>query len=122
MSRTLPPIFRSHHMSIPTYDKFMEPILRYLAQHPEGAPAPAVYEAASEMLGVEENDKLTLLPSRTQPIYKNRAGWAHDRLKRAGFSSSPRRGFWRLTESGLAYARSHQDRLTAAEVEELALA
>jgi restriction system protein len=109
-------------MAIPTYDKFIEPILRYLGQHVEGAPAPIVYEAAASLLGIDENDKLIPLPSRTQPVYKNRAGWAHDRLKRAGLSSSPRRGFWRLTEKGLAYLGSHQNPLTPSEVEELALA
>ncbi|MGO8792615.1 MAG: winged helix-turn-helix domain-containing protein [Terriglobia bacterium] len=34
--------------------------------------------------------------SGTQAIYKNRAGWAHDRLKRTGFSTSPRRGLWKV--------------------------
>lgn len=109
-------------MAIPTYDKFIEPIMRFLSQHIEGAPAPVVYEASANMLGIAESDRLILLPSRTQPVYKNRAGWAHDRLKRAGLSSSPRRGFWKLTEEGLAYADSHKDPLTPNEVEELALA
>jgi restriction system protein len=109
-------------MSIPTYDKFIEPILRYLAQHTQGSAASVVYEAVSTMLGISEDDKLILLPSRTQPIYKNRAGWAHDRLKRAGLSSSPKRGHWKLTEKGLDFARSHQSPLTQDEVENLALA
>jgi restriction system protein len=109
-------------MTIPTYDKFIEPILRFLAQHPEGSPASVVYEGASNILGIDETERLTLLPSRTQPVYKNRAGWAHDRLKRAGLSSSPRRGYWKLTESGVAYAKSHPDPLTVSEVEDLALA
>jgi len=106
-------------MAIPTYDKFIEPILRYLAQHPEGAPASTLYEVASATLGIAEEDKLALLPSRTQPVYKNRAGWAHDRLKRAGLSSSPRRGYWKLTDKGLAYAKSHQGPLTEDQVKEL---
>src|SRR5215212_8708659 len=76
-------------MAIPTYDKFIEPILRYLAQHPEGAPASTLYEASSAAPGISDEDKQVLLSSLTQPIYKNRAGWAHDRLKRAGLSSSP---------------------------------
>ena len=109
-------------MPIPTYDKFIEPILRYLAQHPEGATASTSYEAASEMLGVTEQDKLALLPSRTQPVYKNRAGWAHDRLKRAGLSSSPRRGYWKLTPAGLEYANSHAAPLTDYHVKQLAVA
>lgn len=109
-------------MPLPTYDKFIEPILRFLAQHPDGAPASVVYEAASRILGIDDNDRLVLLPSRTQPVYKNRAGWAHDRLKRAGLSSAPRRGYWKLTDKGFTYAASHPTALSASQVEELALA
>ena len=108
-------------MPVPTYDKFIEPMLRYLAQHPEGAPASVVYEALASSLGIDENDKLIPLPSRTQPVYKNRAGWAHDRLKRAGLSSSPRRGFWKLTDGGVAYAQSHPNALTNVEVRQLTI-
>ena len=53
-------------------------------------------------------------------MYKNRAGWAHDRLKRAGLSSSPRHGFWKLTEAGFVYAASHSAPLPGEEVERLA--
>ena len=106
-------------MPIPTYDKFIDPMLRYLAQHPEGAPDSVVYEAMASALGIHENDKQALLPSKTQPVYKNRAGWAHDRLKRAGLSSSPRRGHWKLTEDGMAYTQSHPQPLTDDEVRQL---
>lgn len=108
-------------MSIPTYDKFIEPILRYLSLHSEGAPASVVYEAVANALKITENDKLTLLPSRTQPVYKNRAGWAHDRLKRAGFSSSPRRGLWKLTDAGLSFALTHQSPLNEDQVKRIAV-
>ena len=108
-------------MPIPTYDKFIEPILRYLAKHPEGERASVVYEAAAEALGINEDDKLMVLPSRTQPVYKNRAGWAHDRLKRAGLSSAPRYGHWKLTEKGLAFANTHQSPLSEQQIKELAV-
>lgn len=106
-------------MSIPTYDKFIEPMLRYLVRQPDGATASMVYEAVASALGITEDDKLTLLPSRTQPVYKNRAGWAHDRLKRAGLSAAPRRGYWKLTEQGMAFASSHQNPLTDDEIKDL---
>jgi uncharacterized protein (DUF433 family) len=32
-------------MPVPTYDKFIEPILRHLAAHPEGVAARDVHEA-----------------------------------------------------------------------------
>jgi len=107
-------------MPVPTYDRFIEPILRYLAEHSDGAAARDVHDAAAASLGLTDADKQQLLPSGVQPVYKNRAGWAHDRLKRAGLSDSVRRGFWRLTAAGLAFAKEHASPLSADDVEELA--
>lgn len=108
-------------MTVPTYDKFIEPILRYLAGHPDGALARDAHEAAAQTLGLSDAERQELLPSGTQPVYKNRAGWAHDRLKRAGLSSSPRRGYWQLTPRGIEFAASHSTPLPAADVEQLAV-
>ena len=95
--------------------------MRYLAKHPDGERASIVYEAAAEALGINEADKLMVLPSRTQPVYKNRVGWAQDRLKRAGLSSAPRYGYWKLTEKGLAFAQTHQNPLSEQQIKELAV-
>jgi len=108
-------------MSVPTYDKFIEPVLRFLASRPDGALAREAHEAAAAALSISESDRQELLPSGSQPIYKNRAGWAHDRLKRAGLSSSPRRGFWQLTEQGRAFLASHPEPLSTKDVEQLAI-
>ena len=108
-------------MTVPTYDKFIEPILRYLACHPDGALARDAHEAAAQTLGLSDTDRQELLPSGTQPVYKNRAGWAHDRLKRAGLSSSPRRGYWQLTPKGVEFAVNHSPPLSAADLEQLAV-
>ena len=108
-------------MAIPTYDQFIEPILRYLAEHASGASAAEVHEAAAQALGVSDAEKLELLPSGTQPVYKNRAGWAHDRLKRAGLSSSPRRGYWKLAEKGFEYTRTHVAALSPEDIEDIAV-
>lgn len=108
-------------MTVPTYDKFIEPVLRFLATRPNGAPAREVHEAAATALGVTDADRQELLPSGAQPVYKNRAGWAHDRLKRAGLSSSPRRGFWQLTDEGIRFAAKHSSPLPARDVEQLAV-
>ena len=50
-------------MPVPTYDRFIEPILRYLAAHPLGAVARDVHEAAADALGMSEAEKAELLPS-----------------------------------------------------------
>jgi len=49
-------------MSVPTYDKFIEPILRYLAGKPEGAAAREVVEAAADVLGISAEDRKHVLP------------------------------------------------------------
>lgn len=63
-------------------------MLRCQAAYPEGVSAKDAHEAAADVLSVSDEDKQELLPSGAQPIYKNRAGWAHDRLKRAGTAES----------------------------------
>jgi restriction system protein len=107
-------------MPVPTYDRFIEPILRYLTEHPDGASARDVHDAAALALGLGDADRAELLPSGVQTVYKNRAGWAHDRLKRAGFSTSVRRGFWRLTDAGRAFAAQNPLPLRQEVIEQLA--
>ncbi|MEB3156875.1 MAG: restriction endonuclease [Cyanobacteriota bacterium] len=108
-------------MAVPTYDLFIEPLLRFLAAHPEGVSAKDAHEAAADVLFVSDEDKQELLPSGAQPIYKNRAGWAHDRLKRAGLSSSPRRGTWKITQDGLDFIASHPEPFSSQTSTELAM-
>lgn len=108
-------------MTIPTYDQFIEPILRFLAKNPDGAPAKQAHDAAASALGLNDEDRLQMLTSGTQLVYKNRAGWAHDRLKRAGLSSSPKRGFWKLTPEGKAFEKTHSSPLSPETTQKLAM-
>ena len=107
-------------MAIPTYERFIEPILRYLTSHPQGAFARDVYGAAASDLGLTAEERAELLPSGQQATYKNRAGWAHDRLKRAGLSSSPQLGRWQLTDAGVAFVREHPTALSPEAIQRLA--
>ncbi|MBE0482032.1 MAG: restriction endonuclease [Bacterioplanes sp.] len=107
-------------MTIPTYDQFIEPVLRFLATCPDGALAREVYEAAAEALQLTDEERAELLPSQSQQVYKNRIGWAHDRLKRAGLSSSARRGVWCLTDEGKSFAASNAGPLSQGQVAALA--
>lgn len=107
-------------MAVPTYDKFIEPVLRYLESHPEGVQAKEAHEAAATALNLSDDDRAERLPSGTQSVYKNRAGWAHDRLKRAGYSSSPKRGFWILTPEGSAFASKYPSEIPDEIIENIA--
>ena len=106
-------------MPIPSYLKFIEPILRYLALHPEGARIRDVYEAVATALGLSDQERLEIYPTGWDTIYKNRARFAHDRLKRAGLSSGPELHFWQLTTKGIAYANEHDAPLSDDQVREI---
>lgn len=94
-------------MKIPTFDQFIEPLLRFLAEQSKPVRTRAVYEAMAESMSLTPEQRAEPLPSRVQPVYENRIGWAHDRLKRYGYSHSPKRGHWLLTEKGKAFTEAN---------------
>jgi restriction system protein len=108
-------------VTVPTYDKFIEPLLRFLASNPDGVAAKLAHDQAAIALGLTDDERQEMLPSGSQLIYKNRAGWAHDRLKRAGLSSSPKRGFWKITPDGLSFLKKNAAPFTQQMSEELAM-
>lgn len=104
--------------SVPTYDQFIEPLLRVLADHPGGLASSAAYEAVSNRVGLTPEQRQALIPSGHQATYKNRIGWAHDSLKRARISHCPRRALWCLTDVGRQYAAQHPQ-LSREQIKEL---
>lgn len=106
-------------MAVPTYDKFIEPLLRFLASKPDGVPARDAHEAAADLLSLDDNQRAEVITSG-QLVYKNRAGWAHDRLKRAGLSQSLSRGKWCLTPEGTNWIQSHPQPLAEEQINHLA--
>lgn len=107
-------------MGIPTFPQFIEPLLRFLTTQPEGALARDVYEGVANAVQLTEEERAQLVPSQTQQVYKNRIGWAHNRLKRAGLSSSARRGLWCLTEQGFLFASNHPHSLSTEQISDFA--
>ena len=78
-----------------------------------------MHDAAADYLQLTQEQRSELLSSG-QAVYKNRCGWAHDRLKRAGLSFSPRRGLWQLTNEGAVYASKHSSAIAEAEIQRIA--
>jgi hypothetical protein len=108
-------------MSVPTYDKLIEHVLRVLAQHPDGVPIAGVYEEVANRVGLTVEEKAELLPSGSQAIYKNRVGWAYQRLRRAGLAVPLPHRVWQITQAGLAFASKYET-IPPDEVERLAQA
>jgi CBS domain-containing protein len=102
-------------MAIPTYDKFVDPLLRLLARNPDGVHTQPAYQELATQIGLTAEEMQKRLPSGLQPVYQNRIGWAHDRLKRAGASSSPRHGLWRITAAGQKFLARYSDKPFALE-------
>lgn len=94
-------------MAIPKYDELIVPLLTVLATYPVGVPFSKVRNEVADLVGVSEEDRKELLPSGRYPVFRNRVGWAHDRLKRAGLSQSVKRGTWCLTEAGFDFVKRH---------------
>jgi restriction system protein len=106
-------------MAVPTYDYFIEPLIRYLVTRADGASVADAQEAVAIALGLTGIDRAATVPSG-QPVYKNRCGWAHDRLKRAGYSVSPKRGWWKATQPGRDFVSGHPQPFAPALVAQLA--
>jgi len=99
--------FGARNMPIPTFEQFIEPLLLYLNEHPDGVRTFEAYEALAGRCNLSEADRAQLLPTGRQPLYQNRISWAHDRLKRAGISASLQRGVWQITETGKQFVAKH---------------
>lgn len=106
-------------MAVPTYDHFIEPILRFLSTQSAPVAAKDAHEAAAAALGLTPEQRQETVPSG-QLVYKNRSGWAHDRLKRSGYSASPKHGYWQLTTAGADYAETSPSPLPQDEIERIA--
>ncbi len=90
-------------MEVPRYTRFIQPILRYLAQHELPVNTGEVYEAAARELGLTDDARAAQLATGGA-VYRNRASWGLNWLKRAGLAEAPAPGTWKLTPAGMELA------------------
>jgi restriction endonuclease Mrr len=57
-------------MPIPTYDQFIEPLLRFLARHPAGARTAEIYEPPADEMGLTESERPSRKP-RIDPLRRS---------------------------------------------------
>lgn len=109
-------------MPIPTFTEMIPPLLAVLAAHPDGIEVSKVYALVAETVGLTEEEKAQLVPSKGQAVYKNRIGWAQDSLKRMAWSSSPRYGVWKILPAGVEALNCHAGGFTPAELKTIGTA
>ena len=86
-------------MAIPTYQTLMLPVLKMAADGVEHKFSHAV-EALADQFNLSTEERSELLPSGSQAVFNNRVGWARSYLKQAGLLTSPKRGFFAITQTG----------------------
>jgi restriction system protein len=91
-------------MAIPDYQTFMLPALKALSEA-DTLHLRDVATRAADALNVSDEERELLLPSGTQSIFRNRAGWALNYMKNAGLVTTTKRGVYQITERGRAVLR-----------------
>lgn len=98
-------------MTIPNFQAFILPILQLIKDKQEHKTRDII-EQAADILGLTEEDKQKLLPSKTQTSYYNRGMWARTYLKKACLLDYSKRGFIRITQRGLDLLATNPDKIT----------
>ena len=75
-------------MPVPGYQEFMRPLLEVVRDGQDRNVREAYSEVADRM-ALTEADRQELIPSGTQRLLDNRAGWAKTYLLKAGLLESP---------------------------------
>ena len=98
-------------MTVPSYQDFMLPTLKLIADNCEHK-SRDIIEKAADMLGLTEEDRQEKLPSQTQATYYNRAMWARTYLKKAGLLEYSERGVIKITQRGTDLLNTNLDKIT----------
>lgn len=86
-------------MAIPTYNQFYRAILEKLEDgNIHGSKEIISY--CTQAFHISEEDQLLLLESGNQTVLSSRISWARTYLKKAGLITSPKRGYFQITELG----------------------
>jgi len=97
-------------MAIPDFQSIMLPLLELAGDGKERSLADS-RDALAEVLGVGEEERRELLPSGTQPVFNNRIAWASIYLHRAGLLKRPQRGWYQISDRGLAVLEKKPERI-----------
>jgi restriction system protein len=97
-------------MAIPNYQELMLPVLTLASEGDIRVPAAA--DIIADRLGLTEEERETMLPSRKQRLLHNRIHWAKFYMSKAGLVDVPRRGVFTASAIGrqvLASGRTNID-------------
>lgn len=99
-------------MTIPDYQSIMLPLLMFAGDGQEHSLRETI-EALANEFNLTDEERRELLPSGQQATFDNRVGWARTYLKKAGLLISTRRGYYQITERGVAVLKQKPAEITA---------
>jgi len=88
-------------VAIPDYQSVMLPLLEFARDQKEHSLRESI-EILADHFNLTIDERRELLPSGQQEVFKNRVGWARTYMKKAMLLESPRRGYFKITERGMA--------------------
>lgn len=100
---------------IPDYQSLMRPVLESAEKEPRKISD--VVEEISNNLELTEEERQQLLPSGKQTTIANRIHWSRSYLKQAGLVRNIKRGWFEITEQGLAVLRDPSIKLNSKYLE-----
>ena len=104
-------------MAIPDYQSCMLPFLRHLGDGKEHS-LRDTEEALAEHFNLTSAERVELLPSGQQGIFRNRIGWARTYLKKAALIEAPKRAVFKITERGVHTLASNPARIDSKFLEQ----
>lgn len=94
-------------MAIPDYESLMLPLLRLAAKDPKTEiSTPEAARILAEQLQLTDQERTALLPSGGTFVFASRVSWACTYLKKAGLLVALHRGFFQITDRGLAVLKA----------------
>ncbi len=97
-------------MPVPDFQSFLKPLLDFTADGNEHSLREA-REKIAIVLGLRTEDLAEKLPSGIQTKFENRVSWAKSYFVQAKVLSSPRRGYFKITDRGLDLLKQGHDRI-----------
>ncbi|MCL4735487.1 MAG: restriction endonuclease [Candidatus Omnitrophica bacterium] len=97
-------------MSVPEFTCFLRPLLDFAADGKEHSLKEA-REYIAQVLKLTEEDLSELLPSKNQTRFENRITWAKTYFVQAKVLETPHRGYFRITERGIALHKKGHEKI-----------
>src|SRR3990172_818102 len=97
-------------MEVPDFQSFFKPLLDTAADGEEHSLREA-RERLKAHFALSAEDLAELIPSGTQTKVDNRVAWSKSYLVQAKVLSSPRRGYFRITDRGRELLRQEHERI-----------